>query len=70
VHEIDIKHWALKKAREINDATFAATDFWLSLNSEKDLIVSSFSYFFSKRVFYHIISLPHETNRKLIPIFS
>jgi len=29
VHEIDIKHWALKKAREINDTTFAATDFWL-----------------------------------------
>ena len=28
VHEIDIKHWALKKAREINDTTFAATDFW------------------------------------------
>ena len=29
MHEIDIKHCALKKAREINDTTFAATDFWL-----------------------------------------
>ena len=29
VHEIDIKRWVLKKAREINDTTFAATDFWL-----------------------------------------
>ena len=29
VHKIDIKHWGLKKAREINDTTFAATDFWL-----------------------------------------
>ena len=29
VHEIDIKDWALKKAREINDTTFAATDFLL-----------------------------------------
>ena len=29
MHEVDIKHWALKKAREINDTTFAATDSWL-----------------------------------------
>ena len=29
VHEIDLQHWAFKKAREINDTTFAATDFWL-----------------------------------------
>ena len=29
VHEVDIKDWALKKAREINDTTFAAADFWL-----------------------------------------
>ena len=27
MHEVDIKDWALKKAREINDTTFAATDF-------------------------------------------
>lgn len=29
VHEIDLKHWALKKAREIDDITFTASDFWL-----------------------------------------
>ena len=29
VHEMDIKHWALKKTKEINDTAFVATDFWL-----------------------------------------
>ena len=29
VHEVDIKDWTLKKAREVNDTTFAATDLWL-----------------------------------------
>ena len=29
MHEVDVKGWALKKAREINDTAFAAIDFWL-----------------------------------------